>query len=126
MFTVGGSGYMTFLMGAAKTASEQYAEIVDSADGTVLARYTNKLFADRGGFGDEPDKDNPYKVSALTLMKYKADLRAYLGKTVFVRVVDSHVGGDFGMVHVDNFVTYYADAESIGAEYAAAENVLTA
>ena len=65
-------------------------------------------------------------MSALTLMKYKADLRAYLGKTVFVRVVDSHVGGDFGMVHVDNFVTYYADAESIGAEYAAAENVLTA
>lgn len=126
VFTVGGSGYMTFLMGAAKTASEQYAEIVDSADGTVLARYTNKLFADQGGFGDEPDKDNPYKVSALTLMKYKADLRAYLGKTVFVRVVDSHVGGDFGMVHVDNFVTYYADAESIGAEYAAAENVLTA
>ena len=127
-FVLGGSGWITFYMGAAQTQAEQYIEIVDAQTNTVLARYSNKLFQDMGNYSDPRNNAGAGQnyVSALTLIKYKADLSKHVGKKLYIRVVDSHIGGGFGMTLVDNFVTYYEKAEDIGAEYNLADNKVTA
>lgn len=115
-FTVGGSGYITFLLGAGGHWESQYIEIVDADSNTVLEKYSNHRFVDAGGYeGDE------YKISGETLIKYKADLSAHRGKNVFIRVVDNHRDGGIGMMMVDNFVTYYESVDDIDGAFVAAE-----
>ncbi|MBO5363006.1 MAG: hypothetical protein J6A46_01610, partial [Clostridia bacterium] len=111
-FTVHGSGWLTFQMGAAKHFEHQYVEVVKVADDSVIAHVTNAMFADNGGFEGDPNK-----VSGETLMKYKLDLSSVLGESVYVCVVDTWAGGDFGRILFDNLVSYVPDAESISAEY---------
>lgn len=116
-FTVGGSGWITFQMGAAAHFEYQYVEVVSKTENKVIARVTNVSFADKGGFNSDPDKGNPYKVSGLTLMKYKLDLSSVKGEEVYIRVVDNWAEGAFGMVLFDNLVSYIPNAESILADY---------
>lgn len=111
-FTVGGSGWITFQMGAAKHFERQYVEVVNAADNSVIAHVTNVAFADNGGFTGDPNM-----VSGLTLMKYKLDLSSVKGETVYVRVVDTWSAGEFGMILFDNLVSYVPNAESIPADY---------
>ncbi len=112
-FVVGGSGWITFRLGAAGHYESQYVEIVESGTNKVLARYRNRLFADRGGFEGDTNK-----VSALTLIKYKADLSAFKGKEVYFRIVDNWKEGGIGFVVFDDLVTYYTDGDSIDGEEA--------
>ncbi len=95
-FTVGGSGYVTFKLGAAKDANYVYVEVCDFVTGRILARYSNANWADR----TEGAK------SGCTLNAYRADLSAFMGKKVSFRIVDTAYS-DYGLFFADSFETYY-------------------
>ena len=95
-FTVGGSGYVTFKLGAMKNGATVYVELVDAETDAVLVRYYNGLWAER----------TDGVKSGCTLIPYKADLSAYMGKEVYFRITDNATG-DYGLFFVDDFNTYY-------------------
>lgn len=106
-FTIGNSGWVTFKIGAAKNVNSVYIEVFDASTGEILARFGNTAWADR---------TNGIK-SGCTMIAYKADLSAFLGRTVKVRVVDNATS-DYGLFFVDSFNSWY-DAEP-GSEYVTA------
>jgi len=101
-FLLGGSGYITFKMGAGKNADLSYMRIIDVDSGIELARYGNALF---DGAGSE------YLPAALK--SYRADLSNYLGQTLQIELVD---GGGHGwdFLCFDSLETYYAEIPEEG------------
>ena len=95
-FTVGGSGFVTFKVGAMKDGNYVYIDVVDAETKQILARYYNGLWA---------EETNEVK-SGCTLVAYKADLHEFMGKEVFFRICDNADSG-FGLFFVDSFNTYY-------------------
>ena len=94
-FTVGGSGFVTFKVGAMKDGNYVYVDVVDAESKQILARYNNGLWAER---------TDDIK-SGCTLIGYKADLSAFMGKEVFFRISDNADSG-YGLFFVDSFITY--------------------
>ena len=78
-FIVGGSGYVTFKVGAMKDANYVYVDVVDAETKEILVRYSNSLWTER---------TNDVK-SGCTLVAYKADLSEFMGKEVFFRISDN-------------------------------------
>ena len=105
-FTVGGSGYITFMLGGGGNPLECYISIIDADTGEELARYGNRLFNDRG-IGIINHGSN-----LANMVWYKADLSAFMGRSVKIRVVDNATS-NWGLITVDSFVTYYKDATLI-------------
>ena len=101
-FKVGGSGFVTFKIGAMRDGNYVYVDVVDAETKEILARYYNGLWAER---------TNDVK-SGCTLIAYKADLSAFIGKEVFFRLSDNADSG-YGLFFADSFVTYY-EAEPDG------------
>ena len=95
-FTLSGSGWVTFKLGAMKDGNYVYVDVVDATTKEIIARYYNGLWADR---------TNGAK-SGCTLVAYKADLSAHLGKELFFRISDNADSG-YGLFFVDSFITYY-------------------
>ena len=99
-FEIGGSGYITYLLGGGKNASLCYLSVVEvDADGNAideLARFGNRLFNEG------------------TLVWYKADLSEHIGKKVKLVLTDNAVN-DWGLVTADSFVTYYEKASAVPA-----------
>ena len=95
-FKVGGSGWVSFKLGAARDNNYVYVDVVDATTKQILARYYNGLWAER---------TNDMK-SGCTLIAYKADLSAFMGKEVFFRISDNADSG-YGLFFVDSFITYY-------------------
>ncbi len=95
-FTVGGSCFVTFKVGAMRDANYVYIDVVDAETKQILARYYNGLWAER----TEDVK------SGCTLISYKADLSAFAGKEVFFRISDNADSG-YGLFFADSFITYY-------------------
>ena len=92
IFTVGGSGFVTFKIGAMRDANYVYVDVVEASTGKILARYYNGLW-----------KENE---THCTLVAYKADLSAFMGKEVFFRLSDNADSG-YGLIFADSFITYY-------------------
>lgn len=105
-FAVGGSGWISFKLGGGYNA-ECYIEIVDATTDTVLAKYHN----------DNPDSNLG------RMFAYKADLTAYIGREVYIRVVDNAINA-WGCLAVDSFITNYASVDDL-PEAIVAENKLT-
>ena len=95
-FKIGGSGFVTFKVGAMRDENYVYIDVVDANTKEILARYYNGLWAER----------TDDKKSGCTLIAYKADLSAFMGKEVFFRISDNADSG-YGLFFVDSFVTYY-------------------
>ena len=95
-FTVGGSGYVTFKVGAMKDGNYVFIDVVDAQTKQILARYYNGLWQDR----------TDDRKSGCTLVAYKADLSEHLGKEVFFRISDN-ADSNYGLFFVDSFKTYY-------------------
>ena len=95
-FKVGGSGFVTFKVGAMRDGNYVYVDVVDANTKQILARYYNGLWSER---------TNDAK-SGCTLIAYKADLSAFIGKEVFFRISDNADSG-YGLFFADSFVTYY-------------------
>ena len=105
-FTVGGSGYITYMLGGGGNPMECYIAIIDSETGEELIRYANRLFSDKG-IGIINNGSN-----LANMVWYKADLSEFMGRSVKIRVVDDSAS-NWGLVTVDSFVTYYKDASLI-------------
>ena len=105
-FIVGGTGYVTFKVGGMGNMNETqlYIDVVDAETKQILARYYNGLWADR----TEGVK------SGCTLVSYKADLSAFMGKEVFFRLSDN-ADKNYGLIFADSFNTYHTTVP--GAEY---------
>ena len=95
-FKVGGSGFVTFKVGAMRDENYVYIDVVDAETKQILARYYNGLWA---------EKTNEVK-SGCTLVAYKADLSAFKDREVFFRISDNADSG-YGLFFVDSFNTYY-------------------
>ncbi len=108
-FIVGGSGYITFLLGGGGNPLECYISIIDAETGEELARYANRLFNDKGT-GIINNGSN-----LANMVMYKADLSAFMGRSLKIRVVDNAIGG-WGLITVDSFVTYYKDVAGVPAK----------
>ena len=92
-FKVGGSGFVTFKVGAMRDENYVYVDVVDAETKQILARYYNGLWTDA-------------ELSGCKLIAYKADLSAFEGKEVFFRISDNADSG-YGLFFADSFVTYY-------------------
>ncbi len=95
-FIIGGSGFVTFKVGAMRDSNYVYVDVVDAETKQILARYYNGLWAER---------TNDVK-SGCTLIAYKADLSAFIGREVFFRISDNADSG-YGLFFADDFITYY-------------------
>ncbi len=95
-FTVGGSGFVTFKIGAMRDVNYVYIDVIDVETKNILARYYNGLWAER----------TENVKSGCTLIAYKADLSDFAGKEVFFRISDNADSG-YGLFFADSFETYY-------------------
>ena len=107
-FTVGGSGYITFLLGGGGNPLECYISIIDAETEEELARYANRLFNDKG-IGIINNGSN-----LANMVLYKADLSEFMGRSLKIRVVDNATS-NWGLITVDSFVTYYKEAAGVPA-----------
>ena len=105
-FEVGGSGWITYLLGGGKDFNLCYLSVIDSATGEELARFANVAFSDG------------------TMNLYKADLSAFMGRTVKLRLTDNATG-DWGLITADSFVTYYANESSVPKKASLASDLLS-
>lgn len=115
-FTVGGSGYITFMLGGGGNPLQCYISIIDAETGEELERYANRLFNDKG-IGIINNGSN-----LANMVQYKADLSAYMGRSLKIRVVDN-AENNWGLITVDSFVTYYKEASAVPAKANEAVNV---
>ena len=88
-FTLGGDGYISFMMGSGNGGS--YVALCDGNTDEELIKVTNDYFSD--------------PALALTLLRMYMDGSAYLGKVVYLKVVDANdgSGGGFAFINVDDF-----------------------
>ena len=95
-FIVGGSGYVTFKLGAMRDGNYVYVDVVDAYTKEIVARYYNGLWSER----------TEDRKSGCTLIAYKANLSEFMGRELFFRLSDNADSG-YGLFFVDSFITYY-------------------
>jgi meiotically up-regulated gene 157 (Mug157) protein len=100
-FTIGGSGYITFLLGGGMNSALTYLSIVDAETDVEYFRFANPLYA------EEADASAPDGVNTWNLVPYYADLSARMGETVRIVAVDRSTANG-GYLTLDAIVTYYA------------------
>lgn len=97
-FELGGSGWISFKLGGAKNPAKAYIDIVDADTKQVIARYGNSAFSDKGF-------PNPAQGMRLANMEtYKANLSDYMGRQLYIEIVDRAVS-DWGVIFADAFFT---------------------
>ena len=99
VFTVGGSGWITYKLGGARNIEQVYMQIVSSDDGKTV---TLPNF-------DWSDAADSVTVRGCTLVSYKANLIEYgfvPGEKVYIRITDNGTG-DYGLFFLDSVITYY-------------------
>ena len=88
-FTLGGDGYITFMMGSGNGGS--YVALCDGNSDEELIKVTNDFFSD--------------PALALTLLRMYMDASEYIGRVCYLKVVDDNDGskGGFAFINVDDF-----------------------
>ena len=88
-FTVGGDGYITFMMGSGNGGS--YVALCDGNTDEELIKQENTYFSD--------------PALALTLLRYYMDASEYIGRVCYIKVVDDNdtSKGGFAFINVDDF-----------------------
>ena len=115
-FIVGGSGYITFMLGGGGNPLECYISIIDAETGEELCRYANRLFNDKG-IGIINHGSN-----LANMVWYKADLSEFMGRSLKIRIVDNSTN-NWGLITADSFVTYYKDAAGVPEKANLAVNI---
>ena len=115
-FTVGGSGYISFMLGGGGNPLECYISIIDAQTGEELARYANRLFNDKG-IGIINNGSN-----LANMVWYKADLSEFMGRSLKIRIVDNATN-NWGLITADSFVTYYKDVAGVPEKANEAVNI---
>ncbi len=88
-FTLGGDGYISFMIGCGNGGS--YVALCDGKTDEELIKVTNDYFND--------------PALALTLLRTYMDASEYVGRVVYLKVVDANDGsnGGFAFINVDDF-----------------------
>ena len=88
-FTLGGDGYISFMIGCGNGGS--YVALCDGNTDEELIKVTNDYFND--------------PALALTLLRTYMDAHEYIGRVVYLKVVDANDGssGGFAFINVDDF-----------------------
>ena len=107
-FTVGGSGYISFMLGGGGNPLECYISIIDAETEEELARFANRLFNDKG-IGIINNGSN-----LANMVWYKADLSEFMGRSLKIRIVDNGTS-NWGLITADSFVTYYKELAGVPA-----------
>ena len=116
-FLLGGSGIVTYKLGGGKDSTKCYIEFVDADNGDVLATTYNQKFKEINKnyyYSGHPKDLAEDDIYAANMVDYKLDLSAHLGKTIKIRIVDNATS-DWGLMFVDDFVTYYQNASDVPA-----------
>ena len=122
-FTLGGSGIVTYKLGGGKDSTLCYIEFVDASNNEVLATTYNQKFKAISknyyylGYPKDLSEDGVY---AANMVDYKVDLSEHIGKDIKIRVVDNATS-DWGLMFVDEFVTYYENASDVPNSYVSAD-----
>ena len=116
-FKVGGSGYITYLLGGGGNQSLCYLSVLDAETNEELARFGNRYFHDMG------IQTINRGSNLANMVFYKADLSAFMGKEVKLQLVDNATS-NWGLLTADSFITYYATAGAVPTEAKEALNVL--
>lgn len=122
-FTLGGCGYVTYRLGGGKDKTLCHIEFIDATTNEVLTSTYNQKFKDIEktyyylGHPTDLSKDGVYLAN---MAEYKVDLSAYLGRSIKIRIVDN-AQNDWGLLFVDDFVTYYESSSLVPSNYTLAE-----
>ena len=105
-FILGGSGYISFKLGGCSNNDETYLRVMlkdDSGDYEV-ARYSNYKYWNF----QFPYVENGMRL--LNMNQYYADLSQYIGKTLYIEVVDNNSSYDeLGCITLDSIKTYWEE-----------------
>lgn len=99
VFTVGGSGWITYKLGGAKNLEQVYMQVISADDGSKIVTLPNFDWSDVAGS----------LVRGCTLVAYKANLIEYgfaIGEKVYIQITDQATG-DYGLFFLDSVTTYY-------------------
>ena len=125
-FELGGTGIITYKLGGGKDKNACYIEFVDADTDEVLAKTYNQKYKDFNDDGMKfyyagyPTDLGEKGYSLGNMIDYKIDLSAYLGHNIKIRVVDNATAG-WGVVFVDEFVTYYDNINKVPTNCITAE-----
>lgn len=103
-FTLGGSGYVSYLLGGCADNAKTYLRFVrvGEKEETELFRASNFKFANI----QFPYVENGMRL--LNLVQYYVDLSAYLGSKMYIEVVDENDSSDdLGCMTLDSVQTYW-------------------
>ncbi len=107
LFTLSGSGFISFKMGGKSAVVKVYKQ-----DGTQIAQYGNTEFQDV----NFPNIDQGCRLATMTT--FVADLSGYIGQKLYIELCDDKtVEGGWNVAFFDDIVTYYETAPVIGERY---------
>lgn len=108
-FTLGGDGYISFMIGSGNGGS--YVALCDGNTDEELIVVHNDYFSD--------------PALALTLLRVYMDASEYIGKVVYLKVVDANDGsnGGFAFINVDDFRVSLTTAEVAALEVEQLEKI---
>ena len=116
-FEVAGSGMITYKLGGGKDSSKCYIEFIDADTSEVLATTYNQKFASINKnyyYSGQPKDLAEDGIYAANMVDYKLDLSAHIGKNIKICIVDNATE-DWGLMFVDDFITYYESASDVPA-----------
>ncbi len=122
-FVLGGSGFVTYRLGGGKDKNKCHIEFIDADTEEVLLTTYNQKFKEISKnyyYTGSPRDLAADDIYAANMVTYKADLSAHIGKNIKIRIVDNAID-DWGLVFVDDFITYYENADLIPSSYTLAE-----
>ncbi|MGD9605032.1 MAG: hypothetical protein AB7V00_02605 [Bacilli bacterium] len=102
LFTLSGTGWVSFMMGGKAAAVRVVKE-----DGTVIGYFTNYRFK---------DFDFPYLANGgrlATMTRYFADLSAYLGEKVYVELIDDPATAGWAVSFFDDINFYHTTVPDV-------------
>ena len=105
-FEVGGSGWITYMLGGGKNSKLCYLSVIDAGTGEELTRYYNSAFNEG------------------SMNLYKADLSEFIGRTVKLKLTDNATD-NWGLLVADSFITYYQSEKSVPKKAITANDLLT-
>ena len=124
-FELGGSGYVTYKLGGGKNKDLCHIEFVDADTDEVLATTYNQKYKEMSksyyylGSPIDLSKDGVYQAN---MVEYKLDLSSYIGRNIKIRIVDMATN-DWGLMFVDDFITYYENVNDISSQALEAETL---
>lgn len=116
-FELGGSGIITYKLGGGRDASSCHIDFVDADTETVLATTYNQEFKaiNKNYYYAGAPKDLAEDgIYAANMVDYKLDLHEFVGKNIKIRIVDNAID-NWGLMFVDDFVTYYETEADVPA-----------